>query len=172
MEWLKSLYEFSGSQYPRLSLLVAATIGAVVFGGGWWLLGKQYEKAKLAASAPAAVLPAASASALPAQAILSPAQERLLELVASHQRQFAARKLVIGRKTGVLHFDDDQPRSAGVSLLRDLFGSDDSTNAPHFEQLVESMPPEYLRLLPEMRWDSPFVVSVTEAGMKYLQSRK
>ncbi len=166
MEWLKSLYEFLGSQYPRAAIVAMATIGAIVFGGGWWLIGKQYEKAKAAAAT------AIAATQPPMQTILMPAQERLLDVIAKHQREFAANKLVIGRRTGVLHFDDDKTRGVSVNLLHDVFGSEDAANGPRFEQLMESMPPEYLRLLPEMRWDSPFVVTVTEGGIRYLQGRK
>jgi hypothetical protein len=43
-EFLKALYEQLGSDYPRSSVVVAAMIGAIVFGGSWWLIGKQYEK--------------------------------------------------------------------------------------------------------------------------------
>jgi len=97
-----------------------------------------------------------------------PPQERLLGLLADYQRQYAADKLIVGRN-GRLYFDNDQNKGKEVSLLRDLYGSDDLTNQRTFERLVESMPPEYLRLLPEMRWDSPFVISVTEAGLRYLK---
>jgi hypothetical protein len=44
MDLLKTLYEVLGSSYPRLSILVAAVLGALIFGGSWWLIGKQYEK--------------------------------------------------------------------------------------------------------------------------------
>lgn len=166
MEWLKSLYEFLGSQYPRLSILIAAALGAVLFGGGWWLIGKQYERdsAKIPTSA--------SASVQPALPVLSPVQERLLELLAKYQRQFAVTKLVVLRKQGTLFFDDDPHKGTDVSLIRDLYGSDKATEDVRFEELMETMPPEYLRFFPEMRLDSPFVVGVTEAGMRYLQSRR
>ncbi len=172
MELLKSLYEFLGSEYPRASIVAAATIGAIVFGGAWWLIGKQYEKAKVAATAATTGTTAIAATPPPIQTVLIPAQERLLDVIAKHQREFAASKLVVGRKTGRLHFDDNDTRGGDVNLLREVFGSEDATNGSRFEELMESMPPEYLRLLPEMRWDSPFVVTVTEAGIRYLQSRK
>ena len=41
---IKALYEQVGSPYPRASTLVAALIGALMFGGSWWLIGKQYDK--------------------------------------------------------------------------------------------------------------------------------
>jgi hypothetical protein len=101
--------------------------------------------------------------------ILSPPQERLLGLLAQYQRQFAADKLIIDRKGGTLHFDDNAKKGEGISLVRDLYGSEDSTNRTAFERLVESMPPDYVRLFPETRWGNPFVLSVTEAGLRYLR---
>lgn len=172
MEWLKSLYEFLGSEYPRASIVVAATIGAIVFGGGWWLIGKQYEKAKAAATTATTEATAIAATPPPMQTVLMPAQVHLLDVIAKHQREFAANKLVVGRRTGLLHFDGNNTRGAGVNLLRDVFGSEDAANGPRFEELMESMPSEYLRLFPEMRWDNPFVVTVTEGGIRYLQGRK
>jgi hypothetical protein len=100
--------------------------------------------------------------------ILTPPQERLLGLLADYQRQYAADKLIVGRN-GKLYFDNDPNKGKEVSLLRDLYGSDDLAKQNMFESLVESMPPEYLRLFPEMRWDSPFVISVTEAGLRYIR---
>ena len=143
-------------------------IGAFIFGGAWWLLGKQYEKAKTSTSSPSMDQTPEGLSA----PILSPPQERLLELIASYQKRFAATKLVVGREDGVLHFDDDPNRGTDISLVRDLYGQNDTASATRFEALVESMPPEYLRLLPEMRWDSPFVVAVTDTGQAYLRAHK
>jgi hypothetical protein len=101
------------------------------------------------------------------QPILTPPQERLLSLLAGYQRQYAADKLIVGRKDGRLCFDDDPNKGKEVSLLHDLYGSE--INQATFERLVESMPTDYVRLLPEMRWGSPFVISVTEAGLRYLK---
>lgn len=46
MEWLKLLYENIGAPYPRASLAIAACLGAAIFGGAWWLLGREYQKSK------------------------------------------------------------------------------------------------------------------------------
>lgn len=104
-----------------------------------------------------------------ADPVMTPVQERLLEILAKYQRKFAASKLVVGRKDGKLHFDDDPAKAAGLSVVADLYGSETPARQAEFERLVESMPPEYLRLIPESRWDSPFVVSVTEKGMTHLR---
>jgi hypothetical protein len=44
MDLLKTLYGEIGAPYPILSLVIAAILGAALFGGGWWLIGKQYSK--------------------------------------------------------------------------------------------------------------------------------
>lgn len=103
--------------------------------------------------------------------ILSPPQERLLELLVQYQKRFAATKLVVGRKTGRLHFDNEPQKGTGISLIKELYASEDSQRAAEFERLMESMPSEYVRLLGEMRFDNPFVVSVTDEGMRYIRSK-
>ena len=105
------------------------------------------------------------------QTALSPAQERLLELVSDYQRRFAASKLIINRTEGTLHFDDAPNRAQGINLIRDLYGSSGAVEASKFEALVESMPSEYTRQLPEARWDNPFVLSVTEVGSLHLKQQ-
>jgi hypothetical protein len=100
---------------------------------------------------------------------LTPAQEQLLALIAKYQRQFAANKLIIDRTTGALIFDGAPDRARGISLMNDLFDAMDQVAQIRFIDLVESLPAEYLRFLPEMRWDSPFVVSVTDVGLNYLR---
>jgi len=54
-ELLKTLYEVLGASYPKGSVAVAAVIGAFLFGGGWWLLGKQYEKQRAVGASPARI---------------------------------------------------------------------------------------------------------------------
>ena len=104
---------------------------------------------------------------------LSPEQERLLGLLADYHKQFAATKLVVGRETGVLHFDADRERGHGISLITDLYGeAQREARASDFERLMESLPPLYVRFYSEMRMGSPFVASVTDEGIKYLRSNR
>ena len=49
-------------------------------------------------------------------------------------------------------------------------GGEDVARASQFEKLLESMPPEYIRFYSESRFDNPFVISVTESGMRYLRT--
>ena len=174
MEWLKAFYEVLGSDYPRLSLGIAALIGATLFGGGWWVIGQQYEKQRRAITSTSKQETVAKLSqpVVETSPALTPLQERLLELLAGYQKQFGAGKLVVLRNNGGLHFDNEPEKGAGISLLRDLYGSQDAANAIRFEQLMESMPMHYIRTFPEMRLDSPFVVSVSDKGMEYLRSRR
>lgn len=44
LELLKAHYEQLGGDYPRTSVAIATMIGAILFGGSWWLIGKQHEK--------------------------------------------------------------------------------------------------------------------------------
>ena len=174
MEWLKTLYEVLGSDYPRLSLTIVALIGFLFFGGGWWVIGQQYEKQRRAITSTSKAETDAkrSQSVIETGPALTPVQERLLELLAHYQKQFGVGKLVVLRNNGGLHFDNEPQKGAGISLLRDLYGSGDPGNAIRFEQLMESMPPRYVRTFAEMRLDSPFVVGVTDAGMAYLRPRR
>lgn len=161
MNWSQSMYEVIGVPYPRLSLVLVAAMGAIVFGGGWWLVGRQYAKDN-------PYPPTQVVSSPATESLLMPQQQRLLELLAGYQRQFAASKLIIGRQDGALHFDGTPGRGQGISIVEDLYGTLDTQNAVRFEELMESMPPEYVRLLPEARFDNPFVVTVTAAGMRRL----
>src|SRR5713101_3478150 len=44
MEWPKLIYEAIGVKYPITSFIAASALGAFLFGGGWWLIGKQWQK--------------------------------------------------------------------------------------------------------------------------------
>jgi hypothetical protein len=107
---------------------------------------------------------------------LDPVQEKLLGLLAEYQRRFALTKLIVSRTTGQLVFVNDEgrvvPSASDVNVIRDLYGSDalkGGTKRREFERLMESMPTEYVRFFQETRLDSPFVVSVTDRGLRYLR---
>jgi hypothetical protein len=44
MDWLKIIYDAIGAPFPVLSQLLAIILGMVIFGGGWWLIGREYRK--------------------------------------------------------------------------------------------------------------------------------
>jgi hypothetical protein len=101
--------------------------------------------------------------------VLDPQQEKLLTLIHRYQVQLGVSKLVVLRDGRIY---DDQTRSiiTGIDLVTELYGAGSSlaVRGPQFERLMEGMPPEYLRMIPESRLDSPFVVTITEAGIRYL----
>lgn len=99
---------------------------------------------------------------------LSPAQEKLLSIIAAQQRTFATTKLVVGRN-GRLVFDGDRSRGKEVDFVMELYGHNDAAHQSEFAALMESMPVEYVRFFPEMRWNSPFVIAVTDRGTRYIR---
>jgi len=114
-----------------------------------------------------------SASSTAPLPIINPPHERLLSLIHKYQVQFGATKLVIAR-SGLLHFDDPEQRERfNINLAAELFESavDPTIRSRQFEALMEGMPAEYLRMIPESRLDNPFVVMITEAGIRYLKQR-
>ena len=84
----------------------------------------------------------------PANPSLSPAQDRLLGLLAEYQHRYVVYKLVVGRDNGRLFFDGDPKKGEDVSLIRDLFGAIDPVKQAEFVRLLDTMPSEYLRVFP------------------------
>jgi hypothetical protein len=103
--------------------------------------------------------------------ILSPSQENLLALLAKYQRQYTTHKLIISGSKGTLHFDGQPERGKDVHLFIEMFGSDSPESSLKFEILMDSMPAAFVTRIPESRLDSPFVVALTEAGLRYLRDR-
>ena len=103
---------------------------------------------------------------------IEPQQEKLLRLIHKYQVQFRARKLIIGRY-GSLHFDEPERKEVNINIAEELFGSvgDTPARALEFEVIMGRLPTEYLRMIPESRWDNPFVVTLTDAGRQYLGQR-
>jgi hypothetical protein len=100
--------------------------------------------------------------------VITPVQEKLLGLIAKYQGQFAANKLVIGR-SGNLTFDGQRDKGKDINLIVDLYGANSPAAQQNFVDLMHNIPLEYLRYISEMRWNSPFVVSLTDRGMRYLR---
>lgn len=138
--------------------LVVASVGAFLTYYGQSLLGEK---------------PPAQSSTL-SERLLTPSQERLLALLFRTQRDFAATKLIIGRDARVYFDDPERRKSLKINFLSELFGSkdDDQSRLSDFVSLMESLPTEYVRFLPEARMDNPFVVSITPGGVKYLREPK
>ena len=103
---------------------------------------------------------------------LGPQQESLLRAIHRCQVQFGLNKLVILR-TGEVVFGSPGPKDAGLNLATEVLEKGKpEVVAREFEILMEGMPAEYLQRIPEARYDNPFVVTVTKAGVDYLNQRK
>jgi hypothetical protein len=44
MNWPEDLYEVFGVNHPIASLIAITLLGAILFGGGWWIIGQKYKK--------------------------------------------------------------------------------------------------------------------------------
>ncbi|MBF0105767.1 MAG: hypothetical protein HQM16_10625 [Deltaproteobacteria bacterium] len=63
-------------------------------------------------------------------------------------------------------------KSAFISFDYYLINSDFDKKSGEFENLIHSIPDKYLQRIPEMRLGSPYVVRITEDGVKYIQNGK
>lgn len=104
---------------------------------------------------------------------LSEQQERLLDILYTHLTRFQARKLVIGRGGRLYAAEPGHETVVGINLAEQLLSTagDLPTRGQEFEALMESMPPAYVRMLSETRLDSPFVVTLTDAGIAKAKER-
>jgi len=44
VDWMMPIYKWVGVPYPKTSLAVAIFLGALLFGGWWWLTGREYRE--------------------------------------------------------------------------------------------------------------------------------
>jgi len=93
-------------------------------------------------------------------------------LIYKYQTDLGKNKLVISRSDGRLFFDDAAEREKhNINLISDLFDVDREfeKKESEFGNLILSVPQIYLRSLPETRFDNPYVVQITEAGVAYVR---
>ena len=92
---------------------------------------------------------------------LSPLQRKFLKALAEYQATQNLNKVVIG-KDGRL-FDDTRKESLDKNVIELFLNKDTQTFLESdLEKLIYSIPEKYLRLIPETRYGSPFVLTVTE----------
>ncbi|MBI5025119.1 MAG: hypothetical protein HZC18_09030 [Candidatus Omnitrophica bacterium] len=97
---------------------------------------------------------------------LSNEQLELLKIVYEHQKTTPTNKVVISSTDGAI-FDDQARKLTAINLVREVFKKEPTEkNAMALSDLILSMPSEYMKLIPEMRFDSPFVVRVTQEGVE------
>jgi hypothetical protein len=47
LKWLKGFYETFGLPHPTISLVLISLLGALLFGSGWTVIGRQVEKDRI-----------------------------------------------------------------------------------------------------------------------------
>jgi len=96
-------------------------------------------------------------------------QEKFLRAIYDIQTKFRVSKLIVDR-TGEVALYGEKPRSRNINIAAGIVdeGATQNDRTAALVELIESIPLEYLRIYTETRVDSPFVVSVTEAGIAYL----
>ena len=103
--------------------------------------------------------------------ILKVEQERLLKLLLRIQMETGARKLIVIRNSGDIMIDSGGEMNKVRNLSESLWnGPADSARVAEIAILFEDFPSIYLERLPESRWNNPFVVKVTEAGIRYIKN--
>lgn len=63
LQWLKAIYEFFGTPYPKASLIAVMILGAISFGAVWLFAAKQVEKDRRTSAAPVVTGPASTQGA-------------------------------------------------------------------------------------------------------------
>ena len=99
----------------------------------------------------------------PSSPKLSPPQETILKKILECQIEHDAKKLVISRDGALLFLEPGGRKVTNKNLVPD------GVAPGEFEWFIESIPATYLRMYSETRFDNPFVVAVTDAGIDYLQ---
>jgi hypothetical protein len=107
---------------------------------------------------------------------LEEAEQRLLRLIADCQRRNKVDKVVVrrdGSSMSAVYGNGQTVPVAGLRPLDEVFCElgerGEHGAAARFEELVVNIPADYLDALPERRLGNPFVLRVTETGLRYLR---
>ena len=92
-------------------------------------------------------------------------QKLLLNEIWKYQKENNLNKVIISRN-GVI-FDDSKNQSSNINLAEKVFG--DTWNLPRFDKLITSMPSYFLKLIPESRLGSPYVVTIPLDAQRMLE---
>ncbi|MFH1504948.1 MAG: hypothetical protein ABIH08_06160, partial [Candidatus Omnitrophota bacterium] len=69
--------------------------------------------------------------------------------------------------------DEQAEKSTSINLVRQVLGKEpDEQGLRELDEVILSMPDKYMKLIPEVRWGSPYVIVVTSEGVKRLQEEK
>ena len=99
-------------------------------------------------------------------------QFSILEYIRGYQNETGLSKVIISREGFI--FDDNKRQNTNKNIIVDVLKQDsgDKKAQEEFEGALLSIPDKLLKMIPEMRFDSPFVVMITEEGMIYLSKYK
>jgi len=104
---------------------------------------------------------------------LSDCEQRLLRLIADCRQRYKVDKIVVrrdGSAMSVVYGNGQLVSVPDVCPRDETLADDPGEDAPaRFEELVAGMPGDYLIALPERRPGSPFVLRLTETGLRYLR---
>lgn len=103
--------------------------------------------------------------------ILDEAQIRLLKNIYNFQVKTPDNKVILARDGFI--FDDQARKPTSINLVRQVLNKEpDEQSLRELDELILSIPNEFMKLIPEMRWDSPYVIVVTSEGVKKLQEEE
>lgn len=103
---------------------------------------------------------------------LTDAELRLLRLVADTQQRHRVDKVVMrrdGSRLSVVYGNGQTVPVPDVRPLAETLPTAGDNAAARFAELVAGVPDDYLAVLPERRLGNPFVLRVTETGLRYLR---
>jgi hypothetical protein len=103
---------------------------------------------------------------------LNKEQMIFLKVVYDYQKQAPNNKAVIMLKEGFI-FSEEERKPTSINLIRTVFQEEPTEKtAMALSDLILSIPSEYMKLIPEMRFGSPFVVRVTKEGVDKLKEKE
>lgn len=104
---------------------------------------------------------------------LAEPEQRLLRLIADCRARYRVDKVVVRRDGSAMGavFGNGQtvPAEGPSPRAAVLPGEDGPSAAARFEALVAAIPADYLEALPERRLGNPFVLRLTDNGLRYLR---
>lgn len=91
---------------------------------------------------------------------LTPLQKVFLEKLMDYQDKNNLTKVVISHVGRI--FDDAKSTMTGTNVIEAFLGKNtESFSENDLESLIYGIPEQYLKMIPEMRFDSPYVLTVT-----------
>jgi len=101
---------------------------------------------------------------------LTTLQIEFLEKLIKYQESNNLTKVVIGKDGKI--FDHKNKKATEINVINAFLGKNTSIfGKDDLEKLVISIPEKYLKLIPEMRFDSPYVVTFTDATKEIIENR-